>query len=81
MYWTGEVFRAWEAVVEVVLPSGWTTSLKTVIFWPVESLVAIYVYRETSLLPARRILIEYGGQVKDSCGGMGYEVINLEAGI
>lgn len=40
------------------------------------------VYRETSLpLPVGRILIEYGGQVKDSCGGIGYDVMSLDAGI
>jgi hypothetical protein len=32
MYLTGEVVSVWVEVVDVVLPSGWTTSLKRVIF-------------------------------------------------
>lgn len=42
MYIIGEVFNVCEAVVvEVVLPSRCTTSLKSEIFWPVESRVAM----------------------------------------
>jgi hypothetical protein len=44
------------------------------------SLVATYVYRYTSLLPDRRNLVEYGAQVNDSWGGIGYEVMSRDAG-
>jgi hypothetical protein len=69
-----------DVVVDVVLPSAWTTSLNSVIFCDELSLVTAYVYLAMSLLPDFRIRVEYGEHEKDSWGGIGYEVISLDAG-
>lgn len=71
MYRTGEFRRVLASVVDVVLPSLCTRSLNRVNLCEDESLVAINVYLETSVLPVRRMRIECGGQVKDSWGGIG----------
>jgi len=63
--------------VDVVLPASSTASLNRVTVWFVECLVQAYVYLQTSLLGGDRNRIEYGAQVKLSCGGMGLEVIRL----
>lgn len=80
MYLTGEFGSVWAKVVEVVLPSGRVTSLKSVNLRSEPLLVDIKVYRSMSLLLECRTLTEYGGQVKESCGGIGYEVMSRDAG-
>jgi hypothetical protein len=71
MYLTAEVCKTCEMLFDVVFPSRWATSLKRVILWAPLSAVAMNVYRKASVVLFRRTRTEYGGQVKDSCGGIG----------